>query len=654
MTESATTAMTSASPAGRTGGRVLLRVLRRPAGLVSVSWLVLITAASIGASVVAPYTPLAQDLANSYAGPSTEHLLGTDKLGRDVLSRTMYGGRVSLFSVLQAVTPFVLVGVSVGLIAGYVGGRLDRLLMRTCDVIMAIPLVITVLIVLAVFNRNQAAAMVTFGLLASAGLVRIVRAVTLTVRNDDYVMAARVAGLSGPQVVRRHLLPRVVAPVLIQSAILGASALLVESGLNYLGLGVQPPTPSWGGLVADASNAINRHPWLLAPTGAVIVLTALAFAVVGDVARDVVADRSDLAPRSWRDLLTVARPTSSARGLPAEPPSEESSPQGLVSVRGLEVNTGGTALVRGVDLTLARGEVLGVVGESGCGKTLTISALLRLLPAGVVMEAKEYRLAAHDILALSERETAALRGAEIAFIPQEPVAGLDPSFKIRSQLGGLVRHHRGLKGAAATAYLIDLLGTVRLRDPERVLASYPHELSGGMAQRVAIARALIGDPQLLVADEPTTALDVTVQAEILQLLRSLRNERGLSVIIVTHDWGVVADICDRAMVMYAGEVVEQGPVRDLFHRPRHPYSVALLAANPSAAAFREELESIPGRVPPPFERPDHCAFAARCTAVTPECLEGPVPLVTVDSGHAHRCLNPVLDHAKERDSVATS
>jgi len=620
--------------APRRRSRLWLRVLRRPAGAVAAAWLLLVTGAALLADRVAPYGPLAQDLRSSYALPGRDHLLGTDQLGRDILSRVVHGGQVSLLAVAQAVVVFVAIGLALGLLAGYQGGRTDRVVMRICDIALAIPLVVTLLIVLAIFSRNETAAMLTFGSLASAGLVRVVRAATMSVRRDDYVLAAEVAGLRSSQVVVRHVLPRVMPPVVVQASVLACSALLVESGLNYLGLGVQPPTPSWGGLVSEASAAITTHPWLLVPSGGVIVLSALAFGVLGDVVRDVSADRSATAASSWRRLRTAARRTG------AVSTGSRSADDAVIEVRGLRVTAGDVSLVEDVDLVVAPGEIVGVVGESGCGKTLTLSSVLRLLPPGLELAADGLTVAGQDVLALSERDCTRLRGASVAFVPQEPVAGLDPVMTVRSQLREVVRVHDGCGRAEADRRVRELLEQVRLPEPDRVLASYPHELSGGMAQRVAIARALAGRPRVLLADEPTTALDVTVQAEILQLLGDLRSETGLAIVIVTHDWGVVAELCDRAVVMYAGRVVEQGPVVDLFERPQHHYTQALLGANPAGARFRETLPSIPGRVPAPGERPEGCAFADRCRFRQDDCTAVPVHLLGPEERKV-RCLHPV-------------
>ncbi|OKJ72752.1 peptide ABC transporter ATPase [Streptomyces sp. TSRI0107] len=619
--------------------------MRRPAIALAAAWLALITAGSLAATWVAPYGPVSQDLSASYSGPTARHLLGTDQLGRDVLSRILYGGRTSLLAVAEVVCVFVALGLFFGLVAGYKGGLVDRFVMRCCDIVMAIPLVVTLLVVLAIFSRNETAAMLTFGVLASAGLARVVRACTRAVRTDDYVRAAVVAGLTPAQVVRRHILPRVLGPVLIQAALLAASALLVESGLNYLGLGVQPPNPSWGGLVTDASVAIYQQPWLLVPSGLTIILTALAFGIIGDSARDAASDRSRLAAGSWRQMITRVR-----SGAPKPAPGGGRK-ESVLRVEGLTVHAAGAELVEGFDLDIEPGEIVGLVGESGCGKSTVILSLMRLLPPGVEMTADAYTLTGSDALHLTERGMARLRGRSIGYIPQEPVAGLDPAFTVGSQLTELSRHHTRGGRRQAEAHIRELLTLVQLPEVDRVMKSYPHELSGGMAQRVAIARALIGDPEVLVADEPTTALDVSVQAEILDLILSLRDLRGMAILMVTHDWGVVADICDRAVVMYAGQTVEEGPVREFFRRPRHPYSRALLGASPSVARFRAKLPAIPGTVPAPGERPSSCHFADRCPRRQDECTSSPITLTRTSKDRAHRCLLP--EPATEALDVST-
>jgi peptide/nickel transport system permease protein len=314
----------------------------------------------------------------------------------------------------------------------------------------------------------------------------------------------------------------------------------------------------------------------------------------------------------------------------------------LLSMRGLTIAFPGEAddvtVVQEVSFDVAVGEVVGIVGESGCGKTMTARSLLGLLPEGGRIIAGSARFEGRELALLTEREHARVRGSRIGLISQEPMVGLDPSFRVGGQLVEVVRRHSRVSRREGQARARELLELVNLPEPDQVARRYPHELSGGMAQRVAIALALAGDPVLLIADEPTTALDVTVQAEILALLADLRARLGMAVILVTHDWGVLADLCDRAVVMYAGQIVEQAGVAELYRAPRHPYTEGLLAANPHRAATTGDLPTIPGTVPPPAAWPVSCHFLPRCPYATEACGTGPIPLYTAAPEHLTRCV----------------
>ncbi|MEY9875071.1 oligopeptide/dipeptide ABC transporter ATP-binding protein [Streptacidiphilus sp. MAP12-33] len=315
----------------------------------------------------------------------------------------------------------------------------------------------------------------------------------------------------------------------------------------------------------------------------------------------------------------------------------EPDPQALLSVRGLTVEIAGTPVVQDVSFDIRPGETLGVVGESGCGKSVTSLGILGLVPGQGRISAGRVLFQGAD-LAASPKALARVRGSGIAYVSQEPMVALDPTFTVGRQLAEGVARHTGCGRRAARARAVELLGRVNIPDPAGVADRHPHELSGGMAQRAAIALALAGEPRLLIADEPTTALDVTVQAEILGLLRTLAAETGLAVLLITHDWGVVADLCDRAVVMYAGQVVEQADVEALFTHPLHPYTAGLLAASPHAALPGQPLPTIPGTVPPPGAWPDGCRFAARCALVTEACAV-PVALTEPAPGRTTRCVH---------------
>ncbi|MEV4611465.1 dipeptide/oligopeptide/nickel ABC transporter permease/ATP-binding protein [Kitasatospora sp. NPDC049258] len=619
------------------------RLARRPAAVFAVGWLVLLTLATTGSALLTSHGPLEQDLDRVLAGPSGRHPLGTDTLGRDLLSRLLFGGRSTLFAVAEALAVYLVVGVGLGLAAGYLGGRVDRLITRAADLMFALPGIIIVLVVLSVFPGNLHAAMVTFGVLGSPGLIRILRAQTLGVREELYVAAARVAGLSRSAILRRHVLPRLASTVIVQAALFAAIVVTVQAGLGFLGLGAQPPDPSWGGLVADASQAIDRDPWMLVPAGVPLVITVVALGLLGDAVRDAAVENWSATPSSRR---SPAAGPHAARAAAPTAPADPPDPAALLSVRGLSIAIGGAAVVQEVSFDVRAGETLGVVGESGCGKSVTSLGVLGLIPGGgritggrVVFDGVDLVAAAGATGAsAASAARARVRGTGIAYVSQEPMVALDPTFAVGRQLAEAVRTHRGGTRRAARDRVLELLAMVNIPDPAAVARRYPHQLSGGMAQRVAIALALAGDPRLLVADEPTTALDVTVQAEVLTLLRTLQERTGMAVLIVTHDWGVVADLCHRAVVMYAGQVVERAEVEQLFALPLHPYTAGLLAANPHRAVLGRALPTIPGTVPPPGDRPPGCRFAARCPLADERCTAAPVALTEPAPDRITRCV----------------
>jgi peptide/nickel transport system permease protein len=308
-------------------------------------------------------------------------------------------------------------------------------------------------------------------------------------------------------------------------------------------------------------------------------------------------------------------------------------------VRGLSVSVAGLELVKNISFDVADGQTLGIVGESGCGKTVTASAMLGQFSPGLRIDGT-VMFDGVDLNRASPRVRAQTRGKGIAYVSQEPMVALDPCFTVSSLLGELVGQHERLRGAARRARVLELLRQVGLPDPEDTAARFPHQLSGGMAQRVSIAGALAGRPRVLVADEPTTALDVTIQGEILDLLRQLQVETGMAIVLITHDLGVVADICDRVAVMYAGEIVELADVADVFEHPAHPYTRALLDSNPLASDRGAPLPVIPGTVPSPANWPVGCHFGERCRFQIAGCVVHPVPLVPVDGGRSHdsRCI----------------
>jgi peptide/nickel transport system permease protein len=526
-------------------------------------------------------------------------------------------------------------------LAGYHGGTTDRVITRISDAVQSLPSLILILAVVAVFGTGVVPAMTTLGIILAPMILRVVRAATVDVREESFVDAARVVGLGNSIIIRRHLLPHVLPPFIIQASLVLGIGLLVEAGLSFIGLGVQPPTPSWGAMLARATTYLAHAPNLVFPAGIVITATVLALNLLGDVIRDKVGRGVDSAARRHR---RGTGPATAAAAAPAAVELVAAPAQGrdLLVVRDLSIafpdrSAGAVDVVTGVSFGVGRGEVVGLVGESGCGKSVTARALLGLVPAPGWVTGGSIQLGGEELVGRSGRWLRQVRGNRVALIFQDPMSSLDPAFTVGDQVAEAVRTHRRVSRAEARRRAVDLLDQVGIPDPGRRVRAYPHEFSGGMAQRVMIAVALAGDPDLLVADEPTTSLDVTVQTEILDLLRSLQASRGMSILFVTHDLGVVADLCDRVLIMYAGQIVEAATAIDLFHRPHHPYTAALLASVLRNEPRSGRLEAIAGSVPPPHAWPAGCRFAPRCPYAIDDCLAAPVPLASTDTGWA-RCL----------------
>lgn len=315
----------------------------------------------------------------------------------------------------------------------------------------------------------------------------------------------------------------------------------------------------------------------------------------------------------------------------------------LLEISGLrtEFTTPGGVIkaVDGVSFTVRKGETLGIVGESGCGKSITSLSIMQLLPKRVGrVAAGEIRFEGKNLLAASHREIRQIRGNRIAMIFQEPMTSLNPVFKVGMQVSEAARYHLKIGKQEARKRVVDMLAKVGIPRPEKIFDQYPHQLSGGMRQRVMIAMAMVCNPSLLIADEPTTALDVTIQAQILDLMRDLQSKEGTSIMMITHDLGVVAEMCDRVVIMYAGQVVEEADVKTLFREPRHPYTRGLLASLPQLAGDADRLKSIPGQVPNPLEMPSGCRFAPRCPIRVERCEQAEPELKEIAPGHLCRCL----------------
>ena len=580
------------------------RLLRDPLAAVSLGFLVLVVLAAVLAPVLTSHDPNLAVLKNILAAPGGGHVLGGDSSGRDVLARLLYGSRFSLLGALLALGVAMVVGGVSGLVAGYFGRWFDTLSSGAASVLMALPGMVVLLAARSVIGTSAWWAMAIFGILLSASVFRLVRQTVQSVRGELYVDAARVSGLSDLRIIFRHVLRVVRAPVIIQAASIASVAIAIQAGLEFLGLG-DMKIPTWGSMLNDGFKSIYQQPLLILWPSLVIALVCLALTLVANSLRDALEGTS-----SRRTAPPVAvRPSASPAATTSVVPSPAADAQGEHLLRveqlriGYAMGDGSTKeIVHGIDLELRRGEVLGLIGESGSGKTQTAFAVMRLLPEGGGILSGRVLWKGRDLAALPEREMTRIRGKEIAYVPQEPMSNLDPTYTVGSQLVEPMRIHLGLTRAQARTRALELLGRVGIREPERVFRACPHEVSGGMAQRVLIAGAISCEPELLIADEPTTALDVTVQADILDLLRDLQSELHMGVLLVTHNFGVVADLCDRVAVMREGLIVERGATRDIFAHHDHPYTTQLFDAILTPENVREPYRAPATRALPTSER----------------------------------------------------
>ncbi len=559
------------------------RLLRKPLGLASLIVLAGLILLGIFGPLLSTHDPLYASLQHINAPVGTPGWpLGGDQYGRDIWARVLTSINVSLISALIGAGVGLLVGTVFGLIAGYIGKRTDGVMSWVFNLLMTFPALVLVMVLYPVMGSSYQGMMFIFGLFLAPGIFRLVRNLVAGVRNELYVDAARVSGLSNRRILSRHVFYVVRGPVIISAAFLASAAIGVQAGLAFLGFG-STQTPSFGSMTNDAFVNIYTDPLQLVWPALFLALLNGSLILLGNAYRDVLAGPQSTAGKKRSIEEAIAEPATNA--VPVD------GRGGLLSVRNLRVrypmpDGSYKAVVNSVSLDVNPGEIVGLVGESGSGKTQTAFSVLGLLPKEARVTADELSLAGESLLGKSGREMRKLRGGVISYVPQEPMANLDPSFTVGSQLmEGL---QKGMSKKEAKQAILALLERVGIADPERTFRSYPHQISGGMAQRVLIAGAVVSRPKLLIADEPTTALDVTVQAEILDLLRELQGELGMGVLLVTHNFGVVADLCDRVVVMRDGELIEEGSVRDIFQRPTQEYTQELISSILDEETVRED------------------------------------------------------------------
>lgn len=597
------------------GGTLLREIIRQPKGLIGLSIVLFYALLALLGPWIAPLDPYAQSFATTLQPPSAQHWFGTDSLGRDVFSRILTGSATSLGIGVGGVLVALLIGVPIGVTAAYLGGRLDFLVMRGIDVMLSFPDIVFALAIVAILGASTQNVVLAVGIVSVPVFARTARAITLSTMAEPYIEGSVSLGASPARVVLRHILPNIAGVLLTLSTLLFASTLLTASGLGFLGLGSQPPHPEWGTMLGEARSYIRSHPYLATFPGLFLAFAALGFNLLGEALRtiyDPTAPKSR-GPRraAWSGAKDMARRL--AQG------NEQST--AAVGAKDLSISylmpSGALEVVRGVNLRIEAGRTMAIVGESGSGKSTLLRAIATLMPVGrAIISGGSVSVGGQRIETLDKRQIRELRRNKIGIVFQDAASALNPVLTVGYQIEEAIRggEHR-LSASAVREKAITLLRDVNISDPERRLRMYPHQFSGGMKQRIVIAMALAQDPEVLLADEPTSALDVTIQQQILSLLRKMQKARGMAMLLVTHDLGIVARYADDVGVMYAGRLVEVGTVAHVFRSPRHPYTRALRDSSPEVAARTgtRTLPAIPGEPPNIGKLPAGCAFRPRCS-----------------------------------------
>lgn len=608
-------------------------------GMIGAGMLAIALFVAVAAPLLAPYDPYATvrvSILDIYQAPSGQHLLGTDDGGKDVFSSLLYGARVSLIVGFAAAAIALFIGGLVGIVAGYRGGWVGSLLMRITDFFLVIPDLALQIVLVAIIGPSLGTIILVIGALGWTTTARLVRSQALTVRERKYVMRARAIGAGDAHILRRHILPAVLPLMLANMVLVISLAILSESTLAFLGLG-DPTVISWGQMLnfAFGRGAVTAGAWwALLPPGFAIVWVVLGTTLLGTALEDA------LNPRLKRHHLeTPGEDVATDRAVPAlDIPSAGAADAGpILRVRDLSIEfdtpSGPQRAVDGVSFDLLRGQTLGLVGESGCGKTTTVLGILRLLPPGGRVVSGSVWFEGEDLLSLDGGALRTFRWTRLSLVFQGAMNALNPVRTVGDQIVEAIRlHDTEISKAEALDRCADLLERVGIG--RRRAGEYPHTYSGGMRQRAMIALALACDPDVIVADEPTTALDVMIQAQILELLGGIARDFGTGIILVTHDLGVVAQACDRVVVMYGGGVAEENDAATLFRDPQHPYTQELLQSFPDLAHPDRPLRGIPGSPPRLDDMPVGCRFAPRCPHAFDRCRTERPPEYGVTGGRA--------------------
>mgnify|MGYP002621985637 FL=1 len=614
--------------------------------------------------------PLSRHLFGTLPDPKTGEvypvfLFGADNLGRDLFSRMVYGSRISLTIGFVASAISLVLAILLGGIAGYYGGKTDWAIMRFSEFFMLIPGLYLILFLRSLLNSKMDSGTsymiitVILSLVGWPGTARTLRGMVHSIKREEFVLDAGLEGIPSTVIIFVHIIPQITSLLIVSTTLAIPGFIMSETTLSYLGLGIADPAVSWGSLInRDISTLSNlkNFPWLLSPVWLLLAVT-LAFNFLGDALRDYFDPYHVIFP-AWKKKSTdshrLTQIIKNSQNEISENP-RESAPASFLSVENLRVSftvlrgSSHTIIqsVRGVSFQMNRGEILGIVGESGSGKSVTTTAIPALHPSNATVEGKIF-FDGVELTALSQKEMRSYRGKKIGLIFQEPGRSFDPLQNIGSVFFETFRNSRPeISRSEADKKAVALLDEVGLPDPKSRLKNYPHQFSGGQLQRISIALSLAQGCQLLIADEPTTALDVTIQAQIVSLLSNLRKTRNLSIIFISHNIDLVAGLCDNIIVMYGGLIMEKGSSEEIMRHAKHPYTQALLASSPKFGSHysTERLVSIPGRVTDPAHPEPGCPFAPRCTFAKEECRSKDCKMVhcyKMEEGISGRHRNSVL------------
>lgn len=606
----------------------------RMSSKISLVLLILVALTAILAPLIAPHDPL--EIFTARQAPGNGFLFGTDDKGRDILSRMLYGGRYSLVIGFGATLFALFFGSIVGAIAAVARKSVSEVIMRVLDIIMSVPGIALAAVLVLILGNSVPAIIFSIGFMYTPQIARIVRANIVSEYGEDYVRAVIVSGAQAPWILIKHVLRNCIAPIMVFTVTLVADAIIFEASLTFIGAGITEPTATWGNILADARGGVLAGRWWQALfPGIAIMVTCLALNILSEGLTDAMAakpgamvasDDEDVETRRADDILAsdpvrayAEQAESLNRRLAALREVElqrtdrhvpDLSVKPLLQVKNLSIQFdthGDVKVVDNVSFEVRPGQCMALVGESGCGKSITTKVIMSLTDPNETVTG-EVLFGDTDLLKLTKDEHRKLLGHEIAMVYQDALSSLNPSMLISTQMKQLTS--RG--GTRSAEELLELVGL----DPKRTLESYPHELSGGQRQRVLIAMALTRDPKLVVADEPTTALDVTVQKQVIDLLNELREKLGFAMIFVSHDLALVAKVAHSITVMYAGQVVEQGSTKEILTDPRHEYTRGLLGAVTSIEAGAGRLHQVPGTVPSPADFPKGDRFAPRSSHPT--------------------------------------